>query len=275
MSMYKDKIAIITGAGSGIGRGLGEEMARRGSHVVVSDVSSERIDETREAIEKAGGKVSALTLDVCDYGAVKKMVDDTVAEHGRIDYIFNNAGIATGGEARDITIEDWHEVLDVNLNGVINGVATAYPIMAKQGFGHVVNTASVEGLIPFPGTIAYVASKYAVVGLSNTLRLEGKSLGVKVSVVCPGHIKTKIFHDAKMVNLDREKAIGPMTNAPGLTSDQCALVILSGVEKNKAIIPVTAFAHIIWRLARISPGFVFWLMGKFGEAIKGARLEDK
>lgn len=260
MKNLEGKVAIITGAGSGIGRALGEEMARRGAYLVVSDVNRDRIEEVGESIEKAGGKVKTLTLDVSCFDAVKKMVDHTAAEHGRIDYIFNNAGIVVGGEARDISIEDWRTVIDVNLYGVINGVAAVYPIMAKQGFGHVVNLGSIEGLVPFPGTASYVGSKYGVVGLSNSLRIEAEPLGVKVSVVCPGHIKTSIFQDARVVKLDRDKMLFWMTASPGMTPGKCALKILRGVERNKAVIVITNTARILWYMYRICPGLVFLVM---------------
>lgn len=144
--------------------------------------------------------------------------------------MFNNAGIAVGGDVRDIDIDAWRKVLDVNLNGVVHGVASAYPIMVKQGFGHIINTASIEGPVAFPGTASYVASKHAVVGLSNSLRLEGEDLGVKVSVVCPGHIKTAIFNDSEMVNIDRKKVLEYVAKIPGITPAQCANVILKGPE---------------------------------------------
>ncbi|MBW1644078.1 MAG: SDR family oxidoreductase [Deltaproteobacteria bacterium] len=200
MGIFSGKTAIVTGGASGIGRALAEELARGKANVILADVNSKQLDEVVEAIRKAGNNAKAVTLDVSNYEAVKKLVEDTVADNSKLDYIFNNAGIAVGGEARDCSIDDWRSVLDVNLYGVINGVASAYPIMVEQGSGHIINTASIEGLMPFPGTISYVASKYAVVGLSNTLRLEGADLGVKVSVVCPGYIKTAIFHDSKMIN---------------------------------------------------------------------------
>lgn len=262
MSIFRDKIAIVTGAGSGIGKALGEDMARRGAHVIISDINSERIEEVAEGIKKSGGSVTSLTLNVVDYDAVKKMVDDAVSEHGRIDYIFNNAGIAVGGEARDVTIDDWNAVLDVNLHGVVNGVAATFPLMCKQGSGHIVNTASIEGLIPFPMTASYCATKYAVVGMSNSLRIEGADLGVKVSVVCPGYIKTRIFEDSKMVNLDREKMMANLPEGLGITPEECAKVILKGVEKNKAFIVVTTFAKILWIIHRISPHIIMWIMEK-------------
>lgn len=279
MSIFNGKVAIITGAGSGIGKALAEEMARRGSHVVISDVNTERIESVGEGITKMGGKATTLTLDVRDYDGVKKMVDDTVAEHKQLDYIFNNAGIGIGGEVRDISIDDWREVIDINLYGVINGVAAAYPVMVKQGSGHIVNTSSIEGICPFPGTVSYVASKHAVLGLSSSLRVEGADLGVKVSAVCPGYILTRIFEDAKAVNMDRDKMFEKMLPPDwvGITPEECAKVILKGVARNKAIIPVTAGAKILWFLQRLSPNLVIWMMKAMIRKNRkdGVRLEDK
>jgi len=260
VSIFNGKVAIITGAGSGIGRGLAEELALRGAYVVISDVNVERIEKTAEGIRKAGGKVSMSRVDVSDYDAVRKMVDDTVAAHGRIDYIFNNAGISAVGPAKDFTIDEWRNVINIDLYGVVHGVAVAYPIMVEQGFGHIINTASIEGLVPFPSTASYVTSKYGVVGLSNVLRIEGAEYGIKVSVVCPGYVKTAIFTDYKAINFDRQKMLEEQKNWKGVTSEECAKRILCGVEHNRAFIVVTFFAKFLWVLNRISPNLVIWIM---------------
>jgi NAD(P)-dependent dehydrogenase (short-subunit alcohol dehydrogenase family) len=260
MNIFNSKVAIITGAGSGIGRGLAEELARRSAHVVISDIDAERIQKVADGIAQSGGKVTASTLEVSRYEAVKKMIDDTVAAQGRIDYIFNNAGIAVGGPAKDFSIDDWRRVIDINLYGVVHGASVAFPIMVKQGFGHIINTASIEGLVPLPATASYVTSKYGVVGLSNALRIEGADHGVRVSAVCPGYIKTAIFTDSKVINVDREKSLAQMPAWAGITPEECARVILRGVERNKAFIVVTLFAKIIWRMHRMFPNYVIWLM---------------
>lgn len=262
MSDFRNKIAIITGAASGIGRALAEELARRGTMTVLADVQAGPLQEVAQRITAAGQRTAATPLDVTDFEAVGTLVSDTCSRYGRLDYLFNNAGIAVGGEVRDCTIEDWRNVIDVNLLGVVHGVAAAYPVMVRQGSGHIINTASIEGLIPFPVTVSYAASKYGVVGLSNALRIEGADLGVKVSVVCPGYIRTAIFHTSKMIRLDRQKVLESLPERFGISPEACALAILRGVERNKAVIVVTGLAKVLWAIYRVFPGSIFWMMRK-------------
>ena len=262
MTQGEHTVAIITGAGSGIGRGLTLLLAKRGMKVIASDLSQTRVDETRELAQGLAGQVESEALDVTDAEAVDRMIRGAHTRHGRIDYLFNNAGIAVAGEVQNVSLEDWRNVLDVNLNGVVHGVVSAYGIMVEQGFGHIINTASIEGLAPFPGTVSYVASKHAVVGLSTALRAEGADLGVRVSAVCPGLILTRIFEDSKMVGLDREEMLEALPERMGVTPDECARRIMRGVDKNRPIIPITGFAWILWILMRISPSLVLRMMGR-------------
>lgn len=272
MELFKDKAAIVTGGASGIGRAVSQELVRQGARVTLVDINTELLKQTVEALSKTGGAAKAAVLDVREFDAVKKLVDDTVAEQGKLDYIFNNAGVVIFGEARDFSIDDWRTVIDTNLYGVVNGVAAAYPIMVKQGFGHIVNTASLAGLVPVSGLISYIASKYGVVGLSNALRVEGADLGVKVSVVCPGLIDTGM-KGARMIKLDREKALAASPKL--LPAEECARVIIDGVRRNKAIITVTALAKISYLLQRISPRFMLWfLIRVHTKRMRKLRIED-
>jgi NAD(P)-dependent dehydrogenase (short-subunit alcohol dehydrogenase family) len=264
MSIFKDKIAIVTGAASGIGKALCEELVRRGARVVATDINEEALQSTVASIKAPSHPVQAEKQDVTDYEAFKKLVEDTVAREGRLDYIFNNAGIAILGEVRDTTIDHWRKVLDVNLNGVVYGSLLAYHQMVKQGFGHIVNLASVEGLMPFPSTVSYVTSKFGVMGLSEGMWVEGKDLGVKVSVVCPGFVSTPIFDVSDTVGVERDKWKESLTpwERFAISPEGCAQVILKGVEKNKPIITVTFMAKVMWWLTRISPTFVMNLVRK-------------
>ena len=255
MKNFKDKITVVTGGGSGIGKALCEKLARLGATIILSDINPESVAKVVADIRAAGGQAEGQTLDVTDYEAFKKHIAETVATHGRLDYIFNNAGIAISAEFRDMELEHWRKVLDVNLDGVFHGSLLAFKQMVKQGFGHIVNLSSVEGMVPFPTTGSYVASKFAVLGLSQTMWVEGHSLGVKVSAVCPGFIKTPIFDVSQMIKIDRDKIMSHYETFQklGITPEKCAHVILKGVAKNKPIIPVTGLAHIMWRMARLAP----------------------
>jgi NAD(P)-dependent dehydrogenase (short-subunit alcohol dehydrogenase family) len=189
---YQGAVAVITGGASGIGRALGEALAQRGAEVVLADRQIELAETVAGGIRAKGGRATADELDVTDFGAVERVVQQTVERHGRLDYMFNNAGIGIGGEVRFYDIKDWEQVVDVNIRGVIHGIQAAYPVMLRQGYGHLVNTASMAGLVPFPTAVSYCASKFAVVGLSTALRIEAAEAGVRVSVLCPGVIQTPI-----------------------------------------------------------------------------------
>ncbi len=263
MSFYKDKVAIITGGASGIGKALGEELARRGAAVILADIAGDAVKQVAEKIKSKGFKAEGAALDVADFDRVKGVVEKVREDHGRIDYIFNNAGIAVIGDARDASISDWRNVLDVNLYGVVNGSVSAYSVMVEQGFGHIVNTASIEGLVPFPITTSYVAAKHGVVGLSSALRIEGAALGVNVSVVCPGYVRTPMVSGIgnKLVkaNLDLDEVFSKL-GFISISPEESAEEILRGVKRNKAFIVVTLAARIGWVLHRIYPNMSIWFM---------------
>ena len=260
MTTQPQTVALITGAGSGIGRALTLLLAQRGATVVATDRDPARVDKTRQLADGFKGAIESGVLDVTDAAAVEEMVRAAHTRHGRIDYLFNNAGIAVAGEVQNVTLNDWNSVLDVNLHGVVHGVVAAYGIMVEQGFGHIVNTASIEGLAPFPGTVSYVASKHAVVGLSTALRAEGAGLGIRVSVVCPGLILTRIFEDTKYVGIEREEVLESLPEWMGVNPEECAERIMRGVDRNRPIIPITGLAWVLWILTRMSPSLVLRMM---------------
>jgi NAD(P)-dependent dehydrogenase (short-subunit alcohol dehydrogenase family) len=272
VELFRDKIAIVTGAASGIGRALGAELSARGAIVVMADLNAPLLQEAVADVNRAGGRAKTATLDVTDAEAVKHLILDTAVAHGRLDYLFNNAGIGVMGEAYEFSLEDWKRVIDTNLYGVVHGVAAAYPLMVKQGFGHIVNTASLAGLVPATGEISYVASKYAIVGLSNALRIEAAPLGVRVSVVCPGLIETPILTTTKIINADRDKILSQIKWK--MPPAQCARLILRGVEKNRPTIVITAMAKVFWWLERLSPRLMSLVWALFMKSIRQARTPN-
>jgi len=190
LRVFNEATAIITGGASGIGRALGKELAQRGSEVVLADLQLELAASAASEIRATGGKAVARRLDVTDFSVVESLLQETVERTGRLDYMFNNAGISITGPMSLHSIEDWNRIIDVNLRGVVNGVQAGYQVMLRQGFGHIVNTASLVGLVPGVGNPSYVTTKHAVVGLSKIFRAEAATKGIQVSVLCPGIVRT-------------------------------------------------------------------------------------
>lgn len=249
--MFTDKVAIVTGAASGIGKEISRALSKRGALVVLTDFNAETL---AAATAEIGGRSESHLLDVTDAAAVEGLVRSVAERHGRVDFMFNNAGIALFGNTRDTSLEDWNRLIDVNVRGVIHGVMAAYPIMQKQRFGHIVNTASIAGLIPVPGNTAYAMTKHAVVGLSESLRSEARRYGVKVSAICPGVIETPLVQTAKLVNIDREEALKQARLKLG-SPIELAEAVIRGVERDKGRIVFTPMAHVSWRIYRLSPTF--------------------
>tara|TARA_B110000503_G_C7147486_1_gene413631 strand:- start:576 stop:1385 length:810 start_codon:yes stop_codon:yes gene_type:complete len=258
---YNNKICLVTGAASGIGKAVCQSLLDSGATVVAVDVNKQQLVEWTSNQKNT---VDARLLDVTDYNEFSTVIIDIVATYGQLDYLFNIAGITIAGEAVNLTIEHWRKVMSVDLDGTINGSTLAYKQMVKQGFGHIVNLASIQGLVPLPMEAPYVTAKYGVVGLSQALRVEGADLGVKVSVVCPGYVKTSIFEKSEMVHIDRKKHLDSLETyeKSGISPEGCAEAILQGVIKNKGIIPVTTPAKLFWWLSRLSPGFLVKLLIK-------------
>jgi NAD(P)-dependent dehydrogenase (short-subunit alcohol dehydrogenase family) len=249
---FADRIALVTGGASGIGRALCLELGRRGAVVVVTDVDEAGARAASAEIAQAGGRAEALRLDVTRAEEVQGAVDGVAARHGRLDLLFNNAGLGLGGEVRDLTLEHWRRIVDVNLWGVIHGVAAAYPVMVRQGGGHIVNVASLAGLVGYPTAAPYATTKMAVVGLSLSLRVEAEALGVRVSAVCPGFVKSAIFDRGTFVGVDSADLVARLPFAL-VESDDAARRILRGVARNQAVIAFPFYARLLWALHRVHP----------------------
>jgi NAD(P)-dependent dehydrogenase (short-subunit alcohol dehydrogenase family) len=257
---YRDAVAIVTGGASGIGRAISEELVKRNCEVVIADLQIELAEELAAKLRSSGGRAQAVKIDVTKYPAMEELVRSTFKRTGRLDYIFNNAGIGIGGGVIEYRIEDWNYIINVNLNGVINGIQAAYKIMADQGFGHIVNTASMAGLMPSPGAVGYSTTKHAVVGLSKSLRAESAHLGVRVSALCPGVIRTPILNGGAFgrilgkVSPEGMKALSRMwEKLKPMPPDIFAKNVLNAVAKNKAIIIEPSWWKWIWMINRFFP----------------------
>lgn len=255
MNYFKDKVAIITGGSSGIGRELCFQLAKSGATVVVADIREDYAESTVDEIKNRGGTARYMKVNVASEAEVQQLIEETVSQYGRIDYMFNNAGIAIGGDVRDLTMAQWKKVMDINWNGVLYGSTIAYRVMAQQGFGHIVNTASATGLMPQPGNTPYCASKHAVVGLSQSLRYEGADVGVKVSTICPGHVQTDIYKNMTVANVPNEKVVESLPSGAMKTSEAVDL-ILKGIIQNKDIIIFPVAVRWAWRIHRLFPALL-------------------
>ena len=269
---WKDEVALVTGGASGIGRALSEELASRGAEVVLADRQHALAEDVARAIREKGGRATACELDVCDLDAFTRSVDGIVKRTGHVDYLFNNAGIAVGGEVSTYKRADWDDVFDVNLRGVAYGIQAVYPHMVARGHGHIVNTASVAGLLPSPEAASYTASKHAVVGLSKALRLEGKRHGVRVSVLCPGVIRTPILTGGKFgrmnVPISEDKIMTQWEKLRPIEPAELARRTLDAVERNVAIIVVPSWWKALWALERLSPTLSMKLWGRMLERVR-------
>ena len=262
MKKFYHKSAIVTGGASGIGRALCENLAKYGAIVTVADIDHEGAGQLAKSIVSSGGKAEAVTLDVTKKADVEELVNETAQRHGSIDYMFNNAGIGIIGDERDKSFDGWRKIIDVNLMGVIYGTLAAYSLMTEQGSGHIVNTASIAGFLPAPVEVAYGTTKHAVVGLSTSLRAEGAALGVKVSAICPGVMKTEFFDTSPVLNAKRDEFMSMFKLLTMTDIDRAAKIVLRGVARNRAMIVFPLNARIAWWLHRLHPSIMV-LIGRY------------
>lgn len=248
MSVFRSKRVLVTGGASGIGRGLAEALAAQGAVVTIADLNLAGARKVADGIAQRGGQASAAQLDVADSDAFEKLVESS----GRLEFLFNCAGFAVVGDMRHMDMQAWRRIVDVNLMGVVAGSLAAYKLMARQGYGHIVNIASLAGLVGAPMLSAYATTKSGVVMLTQMLRAEGEALGVKATAVCPGFIRTGIMDNAQYLNTTKEAALA-QTPVPFMELAPAVDRILRGVERNEALIVFPAYARLLWRLLRWAP----------------------
>jgi len=260
MKDFKNKVAAITGAGSGMGRSLAVLLASRGCHVALSDINETGLAETVKLLNGTGVKVTSQKLDVSDKDAVFAWADQVARDHGKVNLIFNNAGVALGSAVDGGSYEDLEWIMNINFWGVVHGTKAFLPYLKDSGEGHVINTSSVFGLMGVPSQSAYNASKFAVRGFTEALRqeLEMAKVNVSATSVHPGGIKTNI---AKAARMDTSvNKLGLSTNSTekfeklfSTTADEAAAVIIKGVEKNARRVLIGKDAVAIDLMVRLFP----------------------
>jgi NAD(P)-dependent dehydrogenase (short-subunit alcohol dehydrogenase family) len=231
---YQDKICIVTGANSGIGYALSEDLLNRGATVYMAGRNPEKIAKAAGQLASHADRVHTIVVDVTKQEQVQQAIEGTTAEAGRLDMLFNNAGIGATLPYEKATLENWKAVIDTNLWSVIYGVHAAVPIMLKQGFGHIVNTSSIAGVTPPPFQALYCLTKYGVTGLTESLRYEYAEKGLNFSTICPANIATPIFQRGSDGTVNDKVPI-PDDAYP---VDKAASYILDRVAERKGIIIV-------------------------------------
>lgn len=253
---FRGKVVVVTGAGSGIGRASALAFASEGAKLVLSDISEERLKEVAAEVTLKGAAVLTYKTDVSDKRQVEELASFVMNECGRVDILHNNAGVAVGARVENTSIEDWEWIVGINFWGVVYGINSFLPYMISQKYGHIVNTASLFGLIGVPGAGAYCATKFAVVGLSEALRAEVRRYGIGVSVICPGLINTNIVCDGRTCLSENGAAnrgtVEKFFKDYGRSPEKVARAVLEAIRKNKAVVPVGFEAWMQWFLKRIS-----------------------
>ena len=262
MRNMNGKVAAITGAGSGIGRELAAALARRGAHLSLTDIDAEGLADTVALCEGRGVKGTSRRLDVADRDAIYEWASAVPEEHGQVNLLFNNAGVALVADVATMSDEDMHWLVDINLWGVVNGCRAFLPHLEASGEGHIVNLSSVFGLLSIPSQSAYNIAKFGVRGFSDALRMEleiSKSC-VSVTTVHPGGVKTNIARSARQ---------DPSTSTPTrkgqdigeafdriarTTADSAAAQILAGVERNRRRVVVGADGKALDLISRLPAG---------------------
>ncbi len=262
MQNFKDKVAAITGAGSGIGRALALNLAQAGCHLSLSDVNEVGLAETVNMLATAGVKVTSASVDVAQRKQVEDWAAQTLADHGKVNLIFNNAGVALGGTVEGTTIEEYEWIVNINFWGVVYGTKAFLPLLIESGDGHIINISSIFGLFSQPTQSGYNATKFAVRGFTESLRqeLDMSNQGVSATCVHPGGIKTNIAASARMndssvamTGMSKEASTKEFEKLFRTTADQAAKIILGAVRKNKRRVLVGTDAKVIDMFQRVLP----------------------
>jgi NAD(P)-dependent dehydrogenase (short-subunit alcohol dehydrogenase family) len=273
MKNFAGKVVVVTGAASGMGRDLALQLADKGARLAISDMNPTGLEETRAMLEAKGTDVHSQLLNVAEREAVLEYADTVVEHFGKVNAIFNNAGIAHHGEVELTDFKTYERIMDVDYWGVVNGTKAFLPHLIASGDGHIVNTSSLFGLMSTPGQSAYNAAKFAVRGFTESLIQEMRLAGhpVSVSVVHPGGIKTAIARNATVNEGSDAAKFAELFDKKlaRMSSPQAAKVIIAGVEKNKPRILVGADAKFLDKLVRVlGPSYMQVVAKAAGSTLK-------
>jgi NAD(P)-dependent dehydrogenase (short-subunit alcohol dehydrogenase family) len=260
MQLTQGTVAAITGAGSGIGRALALHLSARGCALALADINLTSLEETAVLARKGQApRVSTHVVDVSDREAVRRFAEEATEQHGRVQLLINNAGVALGGNFDEITLDDFAWLMGINFWGVVYGVRVFLPILRRQPEAHIVNVSSVFGLAAPAGQTAYASSKFAVRGFTESLRAELRHTPIHVSTVHPGGIRTNIAANARVATIDPARLAAGQQQWEKLLKmppEQAAATIVRGVVRNRERILIGNDAHLLDLLARCFPARV-------------------
>jgi short-subunit dehydrogenase len=259
MKNLSNKVAAVTGAASGIGRALATNLAARGCHLALSDVNEQGLKETAGLISDKNVKVTTNVVDVANRDQVHQYADEVVKEHGKINIVINNAGVAVADSIEDVSYDDFEWIVGINFWGVVHGTKAFLPYIKKETEGHIVNISSINGIVPNPLNGPYCATKFAVKGFTETLKQELHGTGIGVTVVHPGGIKTDIVRNARFrkhvrPEMTKEKMATVYDDKLfKTTADQAALAIIAAIQNNKQRILIGGDAKLMDWVTRLFP----------------------
>lgn len=268
MKKLANKVAVVTGAGSGMGKSLALLLAKKGCSVAISDIDGAALENTAASLSGVPVKVTTHSLDVADRLRMQKFADQVLEDHGKVNLLFNNAGVSVTNTVEKMDYEDFEWLMNINFWGVVHGCKAFLPYLQQTDEAHIVNTSSIFGMIAVPSQAAYNASKFAVRGFSEALRQELKDSHIRVTCVHPGGVKTNIVKSSRFVpednqSLTKEEFVSRFEQLANLTADEAAETIIRGIQKNKARILVGRDALLISILERIAPVSYSYLTSLF------------
>ncbi len=268
----KDIVVVVTGAGSGIGRETALECARRSAALALCDIDENGLGRTAGDARALGVDVIARRVDVADEASVMAFATDVHTRHDAVDVLVNNAGIGVVASFLETTTEDWERLVAINVMGVVNGCRHFVPAMVERGRGgHVVNVSSAAGFSANPALCAYSATKFAVFGLSEALRIELRPHGIGVSAVCPGIINTAITANSPVRGADaeaRSERLSRLYARRNYGPERVARQILRGIGRDRAVVPVAPEAHALYALTRACPPLARRVAGRLAASAR-------
>ncbi|HEY4023801.1 MAG TPA: SDR family NAD(P)-dependent oxidoreductase [Pseudonocardiaceae bacterium] len=247
------RTVIVTGAASGIGREIARQFAARGAIVLVTDLDATAVDAVVQDIRARGGIATGAVVDVTSREQISAAVDGVIERHGALDYMVNNAGVAIFGDLDAVGLDDWDTIIDVNLRGVAYGTTIAYQRMVARGGGHIVNTASVAGLVPVALQTHYCTTKYAIVGLCRALALEAADHNVRVTAFCPAWVESGMFDNSvfrgTLANADARRIVP----VPPMPTARAVARLMRGLDRGADLVITPAYGRLAWWLERLCP----------------------